>query len=280
LNALSNTQASDEKKMSAAWACLQNIRPLATQNHLEKGTHLWNHGGPLIWKAMVAFDTKNGDSNCDYAKIYGTPQPEEAAVGLGKAGGYAMILEQMEKLSDDTGHVFKALCALTENINSGVRAAAEIANTGGPLHGIKVLTRMMPLALARKDIDVRISMVQNTVGLLRHDDAKHTYRNEFIRLGYIDHLMAMMKEDLGDYFLQEQCCLAIQYLTQDNDNATLLDKLANAGAIVNIAKSMTRPHSCETALINFARASPKYLQKISQDIYGGNIVELERLLKH
>jgi len=279
LNILSNAHAPDSAKIHAAEICIASISMLTVQNDYEKGVHLFEHGGPLIWKAFVTFDTKLGKPNCRYAGLYGTPQPEEAAIALGEAGGYAMILEQLEKSTGDAAGFQMALCALSDNVNSGFRAAAAIANAGGPLHGIAVLTRVMPLTLGRHfqeghGFGLQYEMVHDTVGLLWHDTAEHAHRNEFYRLGYLDNLMAMIVDDPADAHLQDNCCQAIYYLTRDN--ATILDELANAGAIPIMAKSIrhfapqllrgycTVVHSCSTALLNFAHANSSYLGQIKQ----------------
>jgi len=302
LNCFANADASPDQIQRAAHPCLDGISGLTVQNDYDKGLHLLNNA-PHLWEAVVGALKRRMSSRaalhdfspCILAGLFGSPQPTEAAVALGKAGGYDVVFDILKRFNTDDTIFQAALCALSDNVNSGREAAEYIANTGGPLRGIEVLVNLMPLTLHRhfqeeNGFGLQYEIVHDTNGLLWHDDANRTWRKEFYRLGYLKHLMALMADNPSDAHLQDNCCQAVYFMTEDN--ATVQEELAGAGAVNLLTRAMmyfapeklqgycTVVHSCATALLTFAHAKPEWLTLIRnlglKEALTDDVVELQK----
>jgi len=83
-----------------------------------------------------------------------------------------------------------------------------------------------------------------------------------------------MADDPTDAHLQDNCCQAIYYMTENN--ATVQRDLVDRGALDLMAKALTYfapkkltgyctvTHSCSTALLTFAIANPLWLDRIKE----------------
>lgn len=251
LNSLNSTTASYDESLHAAYQCFQVITGASVQNHPEKALAMFRNS-PHVWDAIVAFYKKYSksvpellDSICIFAGLYGTfDGSEEVYPALVRSGAYDVIFDALDSTSPVTNpdKFQRALCALSDGVQSSYTAARAIANHGGHNKGIEFFTGLVEKAHPSapyhegNGFGLRYEILEDIIGILKHDDQNRTYARGFFDAGLMDKVLESMPDEPHDLYFQDHCCQVFNWLT--NDNLVAQSKIINSPAKDLMEKAM------------------------------------------